>query len=323
MRPDKPRPLKPTRRKQPIARGICRADVTNSQRSPGFGCRDRFAESRVLRGVAGAGLERDAIARNAEIVEQRQQKLRLGRLVAEQAGIATGIDDARLGIGPRQLGQAKIRPASPVTAGAPYSRDSPGEIAPPRTTMPSGAPRAGSQGGKRLSSTCESMAPNGRQPGHQQQDRLTMPRRRPSAAQPRRHAARGREAQLTSSRFDGSSSSGDGLGQDEEHGNRNAPRRPAASRLPRRLARLLPVLVTLLVLFIGRIETGQLCALLHFLHQPGFEQFVLGAFIGDEVDQRRPGSPPRRRRRPRSCRRGKSRSRHSRSARSSRRRSVD
>src|SRR3974390_292695 len=50
-------------------------------------------------------------------------------------------------------------------------------------------------------------------------------------------------------------------------------------------AGLFPGLVALLILFIGRIEAGQLLALLHLLHQPAFQQFVLGAFVSDKIGE--------------------------------------
>src|ERR1700674_4172930 len=53
----------------------------------------------------------------------------------------------------------------------------------------------------------------------------------------------------------------------------------------RLLARLLPRLVALLVFFVRWIKTGELGALLYFLHQPAFHELVLGALSGDEIGQ--------------------------------------
>src|SRR5450759_5846907 len=63
-------------------------------------------------------------------------------------------------------------------------------------------------------------------------------------------------------------------------------RKPVPTFRDHALALLLPLLVALLVLVIGRIEAGQLGALLHFLHQPAFHEFVLGALAGDEIGER-------------------------------------
>src|SRR6185437_336515 len=59
------------------------------------------------------------------------------------------------------------------------------------------------------------------------------------------------------------------LGQDEEH-----------------LLFLLPLLITLLVLFVRRIEAGKFRAFFHFLHQPAFQALVLGALLRDEIHER-------------------------------------
>src|SRR3974377_2524478 len=50
-------------------------------------------------------------------------------------------------------------------------------------------------------------------------------------------------------------------------------------------AHLLPFLVALPVFFFRRIEAGQLFALLHLLHQPGFQKFMLGAIVCYEIGE--------------------------------------
>src|SRR4051794_27908901 len=58
------------------------------------------------------------------------------------------------------------------------------------------------------------------------------------------------------------------------------------SRAPTRLAALLaPGRVARLGLIIGGIEPGQLDALLHLADDPALVEFVLGAFVCDEVEQ--------------------------------------
>src|SRR5450759_4887287 len=63
-------------------------------------------------------------------------------------------------------------------------------------------------------------------------------------------------------------------------------RKPVPTFRDHALTPLLPLLVALLILVIGRIEAGQLGALFHFLHQPAFHELVLGAFAGDKIRKR-------------------------------------
>ncbi|MEI9805295.1 MAG: hypothetical protein WDN48_13735 [Pseudolabrys sp.] len=98
-----------------MARGMCCADVTNSHRSPGW-VWPVLAEQRIFQGIARLRFKHHAIPRNAETVEYRINKIRFGKVVAAQAGVTTGINNARVGIGPRPASAfAMTRPASPTT----------------------------------------------------------------------------------------------------------------------------------------------------------------------------------------------------------------
>ena len=137
----------------------------------------------------------------------------------------------------------------------------------PSTTMPSGGPRAGSQTGKRFSSTWPSSAPSGRKPMARNKTRLAtaivLPRRLQRVSASARPTS-----PRSSSRFDGTSSN-DAVLESRKNisGSSSRPR-------------------SALVLFIGRIEAGELLALLHLLHQPAFHELVLGALVRHEVGER-------------------------------------
>src|SRR5262249_41524254 len=150
-----------------------------------------------------------------------------------------------------------------------------GMTEPPSTTMPSGAPRAGSQGGKRCSSGSIRRLPSGDRPATAIRTTLvTM-----SQLASRRIGVSRRTMPtkpISTKRFDGTTRTPRSF---ESTKNMSAPVVRSAARLP-------PLRVTRLGLLVRRIEAGQLPPLLHLGEDPALVQFVLGAFVRDEFDQR-------------------------------------
>src|SRR6188768_3289976 len=161
---------------------------------------------------------------------------------------------------------ASMRDPLPVKTGSPNTLESFGEMAVPSTMMPSGVPRAASHRGKRLSRPWMKKVPTGSSPAIVSRTTAPMRMRRPARLQ--RVASSTAPASATRSK--------------KLEGRRRKPtvfermkNISVSSSSPRSVSCFLH----------WEDKDRQFCPLLQLLHQPAFEQFVLGAFIRDEVDQ--------------------------------------
>ena len=178
---------KPALRNTPIARGMCQAEVTRSQRSPGLGStrsRVKIAFSRVLRDLSSR-MSAPAASPRPSNSSLRAIGLRL-RHRRDQVGRAAGEDKFRLRVQPRQLdglGHARGGRSSSRHRRARH------RSAPPSTMMPATGPFAASCCGKRFSSGHITRRGSGLKAISCQA------RRAPTSAEPARRARKARERQ--------------------------------------------------------------------------------------------------------------------------------
>src|SRR5215471_7824174 len=166
-----------------------------------------------------------------------------------------------------------MRSAASLSAGSLRAAETSGAIAPPSTTMPSGAPRDASQTGKRCSNGMISALPIGDSPS------IAIAMRLPAAShQPKRAKRVGSSARPTSpsaiTRLDGAAKKPSTLDR-----TKNMPDCAETSLF------LLPRLVAGLGLLVHGIEARQLGAALHLADDPGLYALVLGTLLGDEGHQ--------------------------------------
>src|SRR5271170_1509065 len=171
-----------------------------------------------------------------------------------------------------------MRSAPSLSATTPRAIDMPGEIAPPRTMMPSGAPRDTSQGGKRCSSGRIRILPSGENPTKAISTRLVtmsqLARRRN-----RVHNSASPISPMKIRTFDGSAKKPRVL---------DRVKNIRVVFLPRYVSRVLrPALpprgVARLGVVVRRIESGQLHAFFDFAEDPALVKLVLGALVGGEL----------------------------------------
>src|SRR6202051_1902741 len=178
-----------------------------------------------------------------------------------------------------------IRSAASLSATAPRAADTSTVIAPPSTTIPSGAPREAAHGGKRCSSGRIKALPSGDSPATARSAMLVTTSqlaRRVNRVHRRIRPAMPIEIRI----LDGSAKKPSIL---ERMKNTRSP--PALTVAPRACsqvaqylaARLAPRRVARLGVVIRRIKAGQLHALLDFAEYPALVELVLGAFVGDEI----------------------------------------
>src|SRR5262245_42212700 len=166
-----------------------------------------------------------------------------------------------------------MRSAASLRSGAPRAAANSGSIAPPSTTMPAGTPRAASQGGNRFSSGSINALPSGNSPNAANSaiDAITSPR--PARANRVYIKASPMSPSINMS-LDGSAKKPRILETTKNIGCKTAL---AGSLAPLRIARL--------GFIIRRIEARQLGALFHLGEYPALIKLVLGAFMGDEIEQ--------------------------------------
>ena len=85
-----------------MARGMCQAEVTSSQRSPGLGISEPLGQDGVLRRVARLALEDQAIAADAQIAQHHPGRIRLHRRLAQDLDRPAGEQDLGVGVAARQ-----------------------------------------------------------------------------------------------------------------------------------------------------------------------------------------------------------------------------
>src|SRR5262252_8752219 len=166
-----------------------------------------------------------------------------------------------------------MRSAASLRSGAPRAAANSGSIAPPSTTMPSGAPRAVSQGGNRFSSGPINILPSGNSPNAANSTIDAITRPRPARAN-RVYIKASPMSPSSKISLDGSAKKPKTLETTKNIGCEHA--------LPGSLA---PLRVARLGFVIRRIETRQLGAFFHLGEHPALIKLVLGAFMGDEIEQ--------------------------------------
>src|SRR5580692_6925000 len=155
--------------------------------------------------------------------------------------------------------------------------DTPGEIAPPNTTMPFGAPRDGSHGGNRSSSGRISALPSGDKPAIARRTRLVTTSQ--LANRVNRVSKRGRPSTpIEMKRLEGAAKKPRILER-----MKNIEQVPGAT-LPLR-SRLPPCGVARLGVVVRRIKPRQLYAIFHLAEHPALVQLMLGALMRHELQQ--------------------------------------
>src|SRR5216683_1764133 len=167
-----------------------------------------------------------------------------------------------------------MRSADSLSATSLRALDTSGEIAPPSTMMPSGAPRPASQGGKRCSSGRISTLPIGESPRMARTRRLPATSRRPARASRVRQSTSPRRP-IETTKFEGMAKKPRIL---ESTKNMSPP--PAGSR-----GLLLPRLVARPGLLVHGIKAGELGAALDLLDDEALHPLLLSALLGDEGDE--------------------------------------
>src|SRR5712692_5833265 len=166
-----------------------------------------------------------------------------------------------------------MRSADSLSATSLRALDTSGEIAPPSTMMPSGAPRPASQGGKRCSSGRISALPIGESPRMARTRRLPATSRRPARASRVRQSTSPRRP-IETTKFEGMAKKPRIL---ESTKNMSPP--PAGSR-----GLLLPRLVARPGLLVHGIKAGELGAALDLLDDEALHSLLLSALLVDEDD---------------------------------------